>query len=342
MNKLILNKIAILVTSIVFFLYPSDINANNFIKILGLQGKWKFNIGDDMEWAKEGFNDSNWESIYAPSPWENQGYYGYDGFAWYRKSFVIPAENVNKDLYAYLGYIDDADEVYFNGNLIGSSGSFPPNFSTAYNAFRKYHLPKEFVRYDKPNVIAVRVYDAQLDGGIVNGDLGIYADANQVPFEIDLRGMWKFRTGDNNDFKDPQYNDKTWRSIMVPKYWEDQGFPNYDGFAWYRKKFFVTGQYTNDRIVVVLGKIDDYDEVYLNGTYIGPIKKIDEYIREHDGNRYNEQRIYYIEGKLLQSNKINTIAVRVYDSWGGGGIYEGPVGIMKQKDFVQFMRSRKQ
>jgi hypothetical protein len=341
MDKLFLYRILILFSSLTLFLFPSSTSANNFIKILGLQGKWRFSIGDNMDWAKEGFNDSNWETIYAPSPWENQGYYGYDGFAWYRKPFIIPAENVNRDLYAYLGCIDDADEVYFNGNLIGSSGSFPPHFSTAYNAFRKYHIPKEFIRYDKPNVIAIRVYDAQLDGGIVSGELGIYADPNQAPFEIDLRGTWKFKTGDNMDYKDPLYNDKAWRSILVPNYWEDQGYPNYNGFAWYRKKFFVSRPYTNDRIVVDLGKIDDLDEVYINGTYIGPIKKIEEYLRQNDPERYNQPRIYYIEGKLLQSNRYNTIAVRVYDNWGGGGIYQGPVGIMKQKDFVQFMRIKK-
>jgi sialate O-acetylesterase len=323
----------------VAFLY-SAIFAQNSERVIALQGKWKFSVGDKMEWAQENYNDQDWESIHVPSPWEDQGFYGYDGFAWYRKTFVIPGQFKNKAFYINLGYIDDCDEVYFNGNLIGLSGSFPPRFSTAYDAFRKYTIPAQYIKFEKSNVIAVRVYDAQLAGGIVNGDVGIYTESNPFPLEIDLQGMWKFRTGDNIDYKDQNYNDNNWRSIIVPKFWEEQGYPDYDGYAWYRKKFFVQGSYDNERIVVVLGKIDDEDEVYLNGEYIGPAKRIVEYLNE-GGTRYNEFRVFYISGKILHSNKDNIIAVRVYDSGGNGGIYEGPVGIVKQKDFVNYWKNKR-
>jgi len=308
-------------------------------KILDLRGKWKFSIGDNWEWSKEKFDDGDWESIYVPSPWEDQGFYGYDGYAWYRKSFVISSENANQELYLFLGYVDDVDEVYVNGNLVGSTGSFPPNFSTAYNAFRKYYLSKDYLHFDKANVISVRVYDAQLAGGIVNGDVGIYAEANPIPFEINLQGSWKFKTGDNMEYKDPLYNDNGWRTLTVPKAWEDQGYNDYDGFAWYRKKFFVSGNYSNEKVVIMMGKIDDFDEVYLNGTFIGN-KKISEY-SDDNNSRYNELRIYYIDGKLLQQNKYNIIAVRVYDKGGFGGIYEGPVGILKLKESLKYWKSKK-
>jgi sialate O-acetylesterase len=91
----------------------------------------------------------------------------------------------------------------------------------------------------------------------------------------------------------------------------------------------------------MLGKIDDYDEAYLNGTYIGPLKKISEYVSIDDGNRYGELRVYYVDGKLLQPNKYNVIAVRVYDKGGFGGIYEGPVGILKLKEFLKYSRTKK-
>ncbi len=340
MIKVILHKLVVLITILFFFLISGETIANSLTRILDLKGKWKFSIGDNKEWINENFNDADWESIYVPSAWEDQGFYGYDGFAWYRKRFFISSEQENNELYLYLGYVDDVDEVYVNGNLVGSTGSFPPNYSTAYNTFRKYYLPKEYLHFDKTNVISVRVYDAQLSGGIVNGDIGIYAETNSIPFEYNFQGSWKFKTGDNIGYKDPLYDDNTWRSIMVPKYWEDQGYNDYDGYAWYRKKFFVAGNYNNEKIVVILGKIDDFDEAYLNGTYIGPLKKINEY-SDDDNNRYTELRVYYIDGKLLIPDKTNVIAVRVFDKGGLGGIYEGPVGIIKLKEFLKYWRSKK-
>jgi hypothetical protein len=308
-------------------------------RIVGLQGKWKFSIGDDKNWAAESFNDNEWESIYAPSQWENQGFYGYDGFAWYRKKFTISGENKDKVFYVSLGYIDDVDEVYINGNMIGYSGSFPPKFATAYNAFRKYNIPAQLIKYDQENVIAVRVYDAQMGGGIVDGDLAVYVDKNAFPLEIDLQGMWKFKTGDNMEYKNPLYSDNNWRNITVPSFWEDQGYRDYDGFAWYRKTFLVTKSFADEKVVIVLGKIDDLDEVYLNGQYVGNPKMIADY-DENEGDRYSQFRAYYVSGNLLQMNKYNVISVRVYDHGGEGGIYEGPVGIVKMKKFVNFWKTK--
>jgi hypothetical protein len=338
MKKKIAYRYLVLFSALSFFL--TNVSGHSFDKLLDLKGKWKFSIGDNIEWSKENFNDADWESIYVPSPWEEQGFYGYDGFAWYRKKFVVTSDYASQELYLKLGYVDDVDEVYINGNLVGTTGSFPPNFSTAYNASRKYYIPKEFLKFDKPNTIAVRVYDAQLAGGIVNGEVGIYAESNPVPFEINLQGSWKFKTGDKTEYKDLNFSDNNWHTITVPKAWEDQGYDDYDGFAWYRKKFVVTGQYANEKMVVILGKIDDFEEVYLNGTYIGPNKKISEYSNDDD-RRYSELRVYYIDGKLLQPNKTNVLAVRVYDKGGFGGIYEGPVGILKLKESLRYWRTKR-
>ncbi len=52
------------------------------------------------------------------------------------------------------------------------SGGFPPNYVTAYDAHREYYLPKEILKEGK-NTIAIRVYDAQLEGGIIRGAVGL-------------------------------------------------------------------------------------------------------------------------------------------------------------------------
>jgi len=134
---------------------------------IDLKGSWKFSIGDNPEWADEDYDDSDWEEINVPSLWENEGFYGYDGFAWFRKTLELNISQLDENLFLYLGYIDDVDETYFNGHLIGLSGSFPPNISTAYNAQRKYFIPTSLLKKGT-NVISVRVFDIHLDGCGVN------------------------------------------------------------------------------------------------------------------------------------------------------------------------------
>ena len=115
------------------FLFLFFISSPSISQVINLNGSWKFNIGDKSSWAAANFDDSGWELIHAPSPWEEEGFNGYDGFAWYRKKFDGRKLEKEGSYYLGLGYIDDSDVVYLNGQLIGFSGSMPPKFKTAYN-----------------------------------------------------------------------------------------------------------------------------------------------------------------------------------------------------------------
>ncbi len=334
-------KIYILIISLFQFAF---INADSDLrKIKTLAGSWKFQIGDDNNWKSFNYNDDSWDKVYVPSTWEDQGYHGYDGYAWYRKEFTITSDYKDNSLIIKLGYIDDVDEVFINGQLIGYTGSFPPDYQTAYNAQREYKIPKQLINYDSKNIIAIRVYDSEIQGGLVWGDIAIFVEPNPIPLDVDLEGIWKFHISDNLTWLNPAYEDGEWDNIVVPGKWENQGYKNYDGYAWYRKKFKVPANLVNKRIVVIMGKIDDIDEVYLNGKLINPIKKLGEEGRRVETNNedWSRLRAFYIDGSLLKANQVNTIAVRVYDGTGGGGIYEGPVGIVEQTKYVQYWKSKK-
>jgi sialate O-acetylesterase len=71
-----------------------------------------------------------------------------------------------------LGKIDDADETFFNGKKIGSSGHFPPEYRSASNEERRYTVPEKLIRFGKQNVIAIRAYDGKGRGGLYAGPLG--------------------------------------------------------------------------------------------------------------------------------------------------------------------------
>jgi len=293
-----------------------------------------------MKWADSNFDDSGWDAIFVPANWEDEGFPGYDGFAWYRKRFTVSPEFSDRTIYLLLGYIDDADQVFLNGHFVGFSGGLPPDYLTAYQQSREYILPNEFLKFPGDNVIAVRVYDEQLAGGIIRGQVGLFEPRNALNPDEPLAGLWRFTTGDDMEWKEPGFDDSRWTQILVPMKWETQGFEGYDGFAWYRKKFHLSKKIANEKLVLLLGKIDDLDEAYLNGERIGRtgrIYRFGERVRIN-GDEWLELRAYYIPKEYLNFNGENVLAVRVYDGLISGGIYDGPVGVVTQERYRKWFR----
>jgi hypothetical protein len=322
----------LLIYLLVWFILPGKQvfaeKGGEWVRVINLGGTWKFSIGDDARWAMSGWDDTHWENIQVPATWEDEGFYGYDGFAWYRKSFDASEIKPSTAFYLGLGYIDDADEVYFNGKLIGFSGGFPPGFHTAYKAKRMYPIPADYINWKGKNTISVRVYDTHLEGGIISGDIGIFYKRNEWPLDIDLKGVWKFREGNHPNWAGEKYDDQAWKPIMVPLAWEQQGHEYYDGIAWYRKAFFVPKSMEGADCVLLLGKIDDFDLTYLNGVFMGST---------NDGRRFGatnswlKLRMYNIPAQALRFGEVNYLAVQVKDIGIDGGIYAGPVGIITRE-----------
>jgi hypothetical protein len=338
------NTVLNCLAAIIFFgLFTQTGLAQKKERLMNLKGYWKFSIGDDMNWANPSYNDDKWEEIRVPDYWENQGFYGYNGYAWYRKHFNFPEDFNGSMVYLQLGAIDDIDQTFLNGKMVGVSGSFPPKYETAYNAWRNYPVPVSYFKKNGDNVIAVRVFDSQLGGGIASGDIGIYFIPNELVAELNLEGEWKFQTGDNKEWKQSNFNDKDWTTLMVPGYWESQGYKDYDGYAWYRKTFRVPQNLIGKKLVLMMGKIDDLDEVYLNGQLVGSTGTMyDNPSRNtHDNNEYDQFRGYYLPDGIIKANEDNVIAVRVWDGYLYGGIYQGPVGLISQEKYIKFWKYKK-
>jgi len=143
---------------------------------------------------------------------------------------------------------------------------------------------------------------------------------NIVPAE------WKFITGDKPEYIDSAMNDYWWNDISPMELWEAQGFQGYDGFAWYRVKVVVPASmkknaFRYDGLMLSLGKIDDSDVTFFNGHEIGSTGQMPP---DYSG-AYDVPRSYRIPPEIVQWGSKNTIAVRVYDAGGGGGLYGGPV-----------------
>ena len=139
---------------------------------------WKFKTGDDPAYAEPGFDDSGWAVIESGKTWEEQGYAGYDGYAWYRQTVKIPAglremSESQGGLTLKPGLIDDVDITFFNGEIIGQTGNLPPVYQTGYGQPRVYDIPADKVRWGEENLIAIRVYDGGGGGGIYSGPVSL-------------------------------------------------------------------------------------------------------------------------------------------------------------------------
>lgn len=307
--------------------------------LLDLKGEWKIELGDNTRWASPSFNDSEWDTIRVPAAWENEGFPGYDGYAWYRKHFTVNKSLTNNVIYLHVGYVDDVSEVYLNGHLVGFQGEFPPNFSTAYNVNGQYPVPPQYLNFNGDNVIAVRVFDQMLEGGITHGRIGLFEPRDYLTPDYNLAGTWKFTTGDNESWKDAATDDSKWNNIIVPGYWEGQGFPHYDGMGWYRLKFKIPEQLTGKRLILLLGKIDDVDEAYVNGEFVGRTGRMRRGLDLSDvNNEWQHLRAYVIPSDLLFPNQDNVLAVRVNDVYLHGGIYDGPVGFVTREKYLRWKK----
>ena len=137
-------------------------------------------------WAAPGLDDSGWLELAAATLWEEQGWDGLDGIAWYRTGFELTADEAKAGIRLGLGTIDDSDTTWVNGTQVGRT-------EWAWNRARVYDVPAEALRAGR-NVIAVRVEDS-------GGGGGLYGERRHCCFveaggdRRPLPERWRFRIG---------------------------------------------------------------------------------------------------------------------------------------------------
>jgi len=112
--------------------------------------------GDNQDYKNIDFNDSDWNVISLPSNWGNI-YPDYNGIVWYRIHLNFPKQLPVNALGISLGVITDTDETYFNGVLIGSSGTIEDPRDAAYDKERLYEIPTTLIIPGEDNVLAIKV-----------------------------------------------------------------------------------------------------------------------------------------------------------------------------------------
>jgi hypothetical protein len=160
MAKAVLALAALIATSLPGFAIQVE-NAAQQLHFNGgiaeLRGPWKFHLGDNSVWAAPSFDDASWRTLSADKPWGNQLSIDTYGFAWYRLRFS-PGPSAPHDLAVLFPSVQNAYEVYWNGNLVGSYGKLSPR-----PRWYDFPFPETFGLGQKQNgVLAVRVWKASL------------------------------------------------------------------------------------------------------------------------------------------------------------------------------------
>lgn len=145
-----------------------------------------------------------------------------------------------------------------------------------------------------------------------------------------LDGVHKISPGDDPAWALPEYNDSQWQSVIVPGSWQSQGFRPVKGMGWYRIHFTAPASLKDLRPAILLGRIGDVDEVFLNGVEIGGEGLI--------GERFVEatkvQRLYGIPSTLLRYDADNILSIRVMNTYLNGGIFDKNVLIGNYNDLL--------
>jgi len=136
--------------------------------------------------------------------------------------------------------------------------------------------------------------------------------------------VWKYKEGDDSSYKNEELNDQQWQSVSVNKVHNPLTIQHPHTFGWFRVSFDLTTIETKQDLIFLLGTIDDDDETYLNGVWIGKTGKFP----PGDEAAWDIQRNYLVKKELLKQH--NVLAIRVFNAGADGGIAAG-TGIYNPK-----------
>jgi sialate O-acetylesterase len=125
---------------------------------------------------------------------------------------------------------------------------------------------------------------------------------------------WKNLNFDDSVCSKSNFDGSQWKEMKLPTYWETTEVGEFDGAVWYRKKISIPQAWVNHALTLSLGPIDDMDETFVNDIRVGGIEQ---------SGFYAVPRVYDIPGNIVDDITL-TIAVRVVDIGGGGGLWGTP------------------
>jgi len=154
---------------------------------------------------------------------------------------------------------------------------------------------------------------------------------------IRIDAGWRFAAGDRPERAAPGFDASGWEAINVDRIWEEQGHDPLDGYAWYRLRVTIPARLRDaaqlqDGLRIGLGKINNFDQSFLNGRLFGVNGAVvpagtpaDDGFTKAEMAMWDVERIYVLppDDERIRWGEENVIAVRVFDQGGQGGMWSG-------------------
>jgi hypothetical protein len=132
---------------------------------LPLEG-WQFQTdsgqtGQEHDWFGTDFADAGWKTLKIGEAWETQTGEAYDGVAWYRRNFTLPAKPAQVGTDIVFDGVDESAWVWINGIYIGQHDIGPNGWD------KRFAMDvSDALKWGAENQITVRVLDRKFAGGI--------------------------------------------------------------------------------------------------------------------------------------------------------------------------------
>jgi hypothetical protein len=155
------------------------------------------------------------------------------------------------------------------------------------------------------SISLTRLASACALAGLLSAALVPAASAARASY--DFNPGWKLMVGDPADASRPDFDDRAWKAVSLPRAWnEDDAFAkdiadHSTGVAWYRKHFTLRDLRPGQKVFLEFEGARQAAEVYVNGKRIG--------LHENGINAFG----FEISGALLGAD--NVIAVRTDNRW---------------------------
>jgi hypothetical protein len=312
------------------------------LKEIRLNGVWRSNTSDSLSFSNFAYQDNHWDTANTISE-DSEGKPA-SLSKWFRYKIFIPERSEwpidTKMLQFFFSVVDADDDFFLNGRYVGSNGinndTVTVRGGVSQYVARIYEMDvtDSSILWGADNVIAIRI------SGKSNPELltknAVLKSSEFAPhirhkFKMD----WKVAATDSMVYSISSLDKQPVLNIQPGKFWELQGLPDYDGYTWYWKTFLLDDALlpSNSRLRLSLGKIDDNDQVFFDGLLIGENGKNVPKGNSATSNQFAIQptqadltREYDVD---LTNKKINkglkhSIAVRVFDSGGDGGMLSEP------------------
>ena len=145
---------------------------------------------------------------------------------------------------------------------------------------------------------------------------------------IDISKDWRFApdredVGIAQAWHHEDYADDSWGVLQAGLRWEDQGYPQLDGPAWYRHWIEIPGDWKGLPVWIVFGGVNDEYVLFINGV------RVKSYGRPLENSVANSATATEVSSHLRFGSR-NLIVVRVVDWIGSGGLQRLPCYLTRE------------